>query len=184
MSRVGKKPIEIPDQVEVEIKKNKVKIKGPKGTLDFKVRPEIKVEKKENQIVVSIKKETKKSPALWGTTRSVLANMVEGVRKGFQKKLEIQGIGYKARLEGDKLVLEVGFSHPIEIKKPSDIDLKVEKNKIIVSGIDKSRVGEVAAKIRAIKPPEPYKGKGIRYEGEEVRRKEGKKAAGTLEEGA
>lgn len=175
MSRVGKKPIKIPEGVEVKIEGQNLIIKGPKGTLYIKVRPEIKVEKKENSILLSPQVETKKTKAFWGLFRSLIFNMIEGVTKGFEKKLEIVGLGYKARVESDYLILEVGFSHPVKIKAPEGIKFTVEKNTVTVSGIDKQLVGQTAAKIRDVKPPEPYKGTGIRYLGEKIRKKAGKK---------
>ncbi len=178
MSRIGKKPIEIPDKVEIEVKDNLIKVKGPKGELEREVRPEIKVEEKDGSIIVSPLGESKKIRAFWGLTRALIANMVKGVTEGFEKKLEIEGVGYKAKLEGDNLILNMGYSHPVSIKKPEGIEFSVEKNLITVSGIDKEEVGQIAAKIRAVRKPEPYKGKGIRYKGEQVRRKVGKKAAG------
>jgi len=177
MSRVGKKPILIPENVEVKIEGQKVIIKGPKGELSREIRPEIKVEVKGNQIFVFPKKETKKTKAFWGLTRTLLANAIKGVTEGYEKKLEIEGLGFKALVEGEDLKLLVGFSHPVKIKAPSDIKFLVEKNVITISGIDKAKVGQISATIRRIKPPEPYKGKGIRYQGEIVRRKVGKKAA-------
>ena len=179
MSRIGKKPIPIPENVEVKIEDQKVIVKGPKGELQRDVRPEIKVEKKDNQILITPAKETKKTKAFWGLTRTLIFNMVKGVTEGYEKKLEIQGIGYRAGLEGEDLVLQVGYSHPIKIKKQEGISFSVEKNIITVSGNDKGLVGQVAAEIRKVRPPEPYKGKGIRYVGEEVRRKVGKKVVGT-----
>jgi large subunit ribosomal protein L6 len=175
MSRIGKKPIKIPEGVEVKIEESKVTIKGPKGELSQKIRPEVKVEFKNGQILVEPKVDSKRTKAFWGLTRALLNNMVNGVQQGYEKKLEIQGIGYKANLEGDNLVLMVGFSHPVKMEIPEEVKVAVEKNIITVSGIDKELVGLVAAKIRKVKPPEPYKGKGIRYLGEQVRRKAGKK---------
>lgn len=175
MSRIGKKPIEIPKGVEVKIEDNVVIVKGPKGELQKKIRPEIKVEIKENEILVSPEKETKKTNAFWGLTRTLIFNMIKGVTEGYEKKLEIQGVGYKANLEGEDLVLQVGFSHPVKMDKVEGIKFEVEKNIITISGIDKELVGQIAAKIRKVRKPEPYKGKGIRYLGEEVRRKPGKK---------
>lgn len=175
MSRIGKKPIEISKGVEVKIEDNVVIVKGPKGELQKKIRPEIKVEIKENEILVSPEKETKKTNAFWGLTRTLIFNMIKGVTEGYEKKLEIQGVGYKANLEGEDLVLQVGFSHPVKIDKVEGIKFEVEKNIITISGIDKELVGQIAAKIRKVRKPEPYKGKGIRYLGEEVRRKPGKK---------
>jgi large subunit ribosomal protein L6 len=177
MSRVGKKPILIPENVEVRVEGQKVIIKGPKGELSREIRPEIKAEIKGNQIFVLPKEETKKTKAFWGLTRTLLANMIKGVTEGYEKKLEIEGVGFKALVEEEDLKLLVGFTHPVEIKAQKDIKFSVEKNVITVSGIDKEKVGLFAATIRKVKPPEPYKGKGIRYQGEIVKRKVGKKAA-------
>jgi len=182
MSRIGKKPILIPEGIEVKIEGNKVIVKGPKGELSREIRPEIKVEIKGSQILVSPQIETKKTKAFWGTTRALLVSMIEGVREGYEKKLEIEGLGFKASLEPgtpENLILSVGFSHPVKIEAPKDIKFSVEKNIITVSGIDKELVGQIAAKIRKVKPPEPYKGKGIRYSGEVIKRKVGKKAITT-----
>jgi large subunit ribosomal protein L6 len=179
MSRVGKKPILIPEDVEVKIEGQEVTIKGPKGELQKKVRPEIKIEKKENKIILSPKIETKKTNAFWGLFRSLLDNMIKGVKEGFEKKLEIEGLGFKATKEGENLILKVGFSHPVEIKAPEGISFSIEKNVITVSGIDKEKVTQVAAKIRKVRPPEPYKGTGIKYLGEKIRRKPGKKIVTT-----
>lgn len=177
MSRIGKKPILIPQGVEVQKEKERIKVKGPKGELERVVNPEIRVEIEKDQVVVSPERETKRTKALWGLIRALIANMVQGVNEGFEKKLEIEGVGYRARMEGEDLILEVGFSHSVKIVSPEGINFSVEKNVITVSGIDKEKVGQMAAKIRAVKPPEPYKGKGIRYQGEQIRRKVGKKAA-------
>ena len=180
MSRVGKKPIEIPEKVEVKIEGQKLTASGPKGELSLEIRPEIKVKKKEGKILISPQKQTKRTGAFWGLFRSLIFNVIKGVTEGYEKKLEIQGIGYRAALEGEDLVLQVGFSHPVKIKCPEGIKFLVERNIITISGTDKGLVGQAAAKIRKIKPPEPYKGKGIRYVGEVVRRKAGKKAATTV----
>ena len=177
MSRIGKKPIEIPKGIEVKIEEDLVKIKGPKGELSRKIRPEIKVEIKNEKILVSPQIETKKTKAFWGLTRTLLANNIKGVIEGYEKKLQIEGLGYKAEIEGENLILRVGFSHPVEIKAHSGIKLSVDKNIITIFGIDKELVGQVAAKIRKVKPPEHYKGKGIRYLGEIVKIKPGKKVA-------
>ena len=178
MSRIGKKPIEIPDNVEIKIENRLVKIKGPKGEMSKEIPLDIGIEIKDKEILLNPKRKTKKSGALWGLTRSLLYNDVKGVTEGFEKELELIGIGYRASVEKEKLlVLEVGFSHKVEIEVPEGIDVSVKKNIIAISGIDKQKVGEIAAKIRKVRPPEPYKGKGIRYVGEKVRRKEGKKAA-------
>ena len=179
MSRIGKKPIEIPQGVEVKIDGQQVLIKGSKGELSLEVRPEIRVEAKTGQIFVAPQLETKKTRAFWGLTRALLQNMVKGVSHGYEKKLEIEGVGYRANLEGQDLVLNIGFTHPVKIKAPQSIKFSVDKNTITVSGIDKGLVGEVAAKIRRVRPPEPYKGKGIKYAGEQIRRKVGKKAVTT-----
>jgi len=181
MSRIGKKPIQIPEDVEVKIDGQKVTIRGPKGELVREFPSEIKVEVKEGNIFVLPKIQTKKTKALWGLMRALLANMVKGVREGYEKKLEIEGLGYKAALEGNDLLLYVGFTHPIRIKTPPGIKFSIEKNIIIVSGIDKELVGQISAKIRKARPPEPYKGKGIRYLGEVIRRKVGKKIVTTGE---
>ncbi|MBL7150109.1 MAG: 50S ribosomal protein L6 [Candidatus Pacebacteria bacterium] len=177
MSRIGKKPILIPENVEVKIEGQKVIVKGPKGELSKEIRPEIKVEIKEGKILVSPQRETKQTKAFWGLTRTLLANATEGVTNGFEKKLQIEGLGFRANLEEDNLVLKVGFTNPIKLKAPEGISFSIEKNIITVSGIDKELVGQVAAKARKVKPPEPYKGKGIRYLGEVVRKKVGKKVA-------
>jgi len=178
MSRIGKKPIKIPQGVKVSVENNIVKVKGPKGELERIIRPEIRIEKKDDkEIIVAPDKETKRTSALWGLSRTLIDNMVKGVSEGFTKRLEIQGVGYRANLEGEDLILLVGFSHPVKIEKVIGIKFEVQKNIIIVSGIDKELVGQISAKIKAVRPPEPYKGKGIRYEGEYVRRKSGKKVA-------
>ena len=176
MSRIGKKPIPIPEGVKVSLEGKMVIIKGPKGELQREIRPEIKVELHNGTIVVSSFQDTKQTKAFWGLTRALLSNMVKGVTEGYEKKLQMEGIGYKAALEGEDLVLQVGFSHPVRVKKKEGITFLVEKNSITVSGIDKELVGRIAASIRAIRPPEPYKGKGIRYDKEIVRRKAGKRA--------
>ena len=177
MSRIGKKPIPIPEDVEVEITDSTVKVKGPKGELQREILSEIKVEKKGREILVMPGQETKRTKAFWGLVRALIFNMVKGVKEGYEKKLEIEGVGYRAKLEGEDLVLQVGFSHPVKIKQEEGIKFSVEKNIITVLGIDKELVGQVAAKIRAVRPPEPYKGKGIKYLGEYVQRKAGKKVA-------
>ncbi len=176
MSRLGKKPIEIPDGVTVEIKGKLITVKGPKGELERRIRPEIGVRQNDDSIEFFVEKQSRRSKAFWGLERSLCSNMIEGVSKGFEKVLELHGVGYRARMEGEDLVIEVGFSHPIKMNFSSNVDVTVEKGKIKVSGIDKCAVGQIAAKIRKVRPPEPYKGKGIRYEGEEIIKKEGKKA--------
>jgi large subunit ribosomal protein L6 len=180
MSRVGKKPILIPENVEVKVEGQKVTIKGPKGELSREIRSEIKVELKDNQIFIFPVEETKKTKAFWGLTRALLANMIKGVKEGYEKRLEIEGVGFKVSVEGEDLKLFVGFTHPVTIKAPQNIKFSAEKNVITVSGIDKEKVGQISATIRRVNPPEPYKGKGIRYQGEIVRRKVGKKAVTTM----
>lgn len=178
MSRIGKKPIKIPAGVEVKIQDRAVIVKGPKGELKREIRSEIKVVQEEDNLLIMPQKETKQTAALWGLTRALLANDLQGVAEGFEKKLEIEGVGYRANLEGQDLNLQLGFSHPVKMKAPEGIKFSVEKNVITIHGIDKGLVGQTAAKIRDLKPPEPYKGKGIKYAGEHIRRKLGKKAVG------
>lgn len=184
MSRIGKKPIEIPAGVQVDINGQQVQAKGPKGDLSLGIRPEIEMEVRGNTLIVKPKagldfRKEKKTPAFWGLTRALIANMLRGVATGYEKKLEMIGIGYKANLEGEDLVLNIGFSHPVKVKAQPGIKFAVEKSVITVSGADKEAVGQAAARIRRIRPPEPYKGKGVRYVGEHIRKKLGKKAAAT-----
>ncbi|KML36694.1 50S ribosomal protein L6 [Cytobacillus firmus] len=175
MSRIGKKPIEIPTGVTVTNDNNTVTVKGPKGELTRSFNQDIEIKVEDNVINVSRPSDAKEHRALHGTTRALLANMVEGVSKGFERGLELIGVGYRAQKQGKKLVLNVGYSHPVEIEPEEGIEVEVPSNtKIIVKGTNKERVGALAANIRDVRPPEPYKGKGIRYEGEYVRRKEGK----------
>ena len=177
MSRVGKKPLEIPAGVTFTNNNNTVTVKGPKGELTRTFHPDIEIKVEDNVINVSRPSDQKEHRALHGTTRSVLGNMVEGVTKGFERGLELIGVGYRAQKQGNKVVLSVGYSHPVEIVPEAGIEIDVPtQTKLVVKGIDKERVGAVAANIRGVRPPEPYKGKGIRYEGEYVRRKEGKTA--------
>jgi large subunit ribosomal protein L6 len=177
MSRIGKSPIELPAGVSVSISPGRVMVNGPLGELTREIPRRIGVEQKDGDIVVTRPTERGEDRALHGLTRTLVANMVEGVTKGFQKTLEIQGVGYRAALRGTDLELSVGFSHTVPFKAPDGITFEVPAaNTIVVKGIDKQKVGQVAAEIRAIRPPEPYKGKGIRYEGEYVRRKVGKRA--------
>ena len=179
MSRIGKKPIEIKPGVEIGISKGIIQVKGPKGSLSMKLVSEIDVLIEEKEIKVNPKDiNDNKSKALWGLIRTLIANMIDGVTKGFEKKMEINGVGFKARVEGKDLILDVGFSHPVKITAPENISFLVEKNVITVSGIDKELVGQISASIRKIRPPEPYKGKGIKYSTEIIRKKLGKKAAG------
>lgn len=176
MSRIGKKLIEVPQTVKIAIEGQNVRVSGPKGNLIVKVHNDVRVEIKDGKIsVLPVRKLPKKSRGLWGLYRALIFNMVEGVQRGFEKKLEIEGVGFKASVQGDELVLNLGFVNPVKIKKPEGIDFFVEKNLITVSGINKERVGQIAAEIRAAKKAEPYKGKGIKYQGERIRRKEGKK---------
>ena len=175
MSRIGNKPIEVPSGVTVTISENTVTVKGPKGELSQTFHPDLEIIQEENVIQVIRPSDSKEHRMIHGTTRSLIANMIEGVSKGYSKTLELVGVGYRAQKQGNKLVLNVGYSHPVEFVQDDDVEFEVPQNtKIIVKGIDKEKVGQVAATIRAVRPPEPYKGKGIRYEGEHVRRKEGK----------
>ena len=175
MSRIGKKPISIPAGVEASVQANVLTVKGPKGTLSFAHRREVEVVVNEE---VSVNKigSTKLAQALWGTTAKIIANMFEGVTAGFTKQLELNGVGYRMNIQGKKLVLALGFSHPVEMTIPEGLEAKIENNVLTISGIDRQAVGQFAAVIKKLKPVEPYKGKGFRYVGEQVRRKEGKRA--------
>ncbi|KPJ57306.1 50S ribosomal protein L6 [Parcubacteria bacterium DG_74_2] len=175
MSRVGKKPISVPKDVEIKIEKDEIFVKGPKGELKRKILSEIGIEMKEGKIFILPKIKTKKTKAIWGLMRALIFNMVKGVVEGFEKKLEIEGIGYRAELEGNDLILYLGFSHPIEVKALEGIKFSVQKNIITVSGVDKELVGQIAARIRKSREPDAYKGKGIRYLGEKIKLKPGKK---------
>lgn len=178
MSRIGKMPVQIPEGVEVTVDKNTVKVKGPKGVITREVHGDIKVETEDKEILVQRPSDSKNHRALHGLTRTLIANMIQGVKEGFEKRLALEGVGYRAAKQGKKLVLTVGYSHPVEIDPPEGIEFDVPApNKIIVKGIDKELVGQITANIRQIREPEPYKGKGIRYEDEVVRRKEGKTGA-------
>jgi len=176
MSRIGKMPIPVPSDVEVTILGSTVTVKGPKGELSRTFHRDIYVTLEDNQLVVARPTDHRLHRSLHGLTRALLANMVQGVHDGFRKELEIHGIGYRAQMEGDKLELSVGYSHPVQIVPPPGITIDLEKGyrNIVVQGVDKELVGRVAAEIRAVRKPEPYKGKGIRYAGEHVRRKAGK----------
>jgi large subunit ribosomal protein L6 len=177
MSRIGRQPIAVPDGVEVAIEPELVTVKGPKGELHERVNRDIDVKQEDGQIVVTRPTNRGEHRALHGLTRSLIANMVEGVTGGFEKRLEIQGVGYRAQLQGRRLVLALGYSHPVEMEAPEGIEFEVPlPTRVVVRGISKQAVGEVAANIRKKRPPEPYKGKGIRYEGEYVARKVGKRA--------
>jgi large subunit ribosomal protein L6 len=177
MSRIGKKPVEIVSGVEVKVESNIVSVKGPKGSLEFVFRPEVSIKVEESFVKIEKKTNSKLGSALWGTTSRIVANMIEGVSGGFEKKLELNGVGYRMELQGKKMKLALGFSHPVEVEIPEGIGAVIEKNVLTISGIDKQKVGQFATNIRALKPVEPYKGKGFRYVGEIVRRKEGKKAS-------
>ena len=177
MSRIGKRPIEVPAGVIVSVDPGRVTVSGPKGELRQQVPVRMTIEQDDGRIVVTRPTERGEDRALHGLTRTLVANMVEGVTKGFEKRLEIQGVGYRAALRGTDLVLNVGYSHEVEMKAPKGISFEVPvPTQITVKGIDKQQVGQIAAEIRRVRPPEPYKGKGIRYEGEFVRRKVGKRA--------
>jgi len=181
MSRIGKKPILMPKGVEVKISEGKISVKGPKGEIIKELPGNFDIKAENNEIIVSPKEKSgldKKTKAIWGLTRAVLSNAVIGVSNGFERNLEIEGVGYKASVEGKDLVLEVGFTNPIKIEAPYGITFSVKRNVITVSGADKELVGQIAAKIKKVKPPEPYKGKGIKYQGEVIRRKLGKKVVG------
>ena len=175
MARLGKLPIKIPSKVQVDIKDQYIIVKGPKGELSLNIEEKVLVNVDNGNVLVKPLSKTQEADQFHGTYRRLISNMVEGVSNGFQKKLELQGVGFRSQLQGKSLILNVGFSHQVTIESPAGITLAVENNtNIIVSGIDKQLVGQVAANIKAVRPPEPYKGKGIRYEGEYVRRKIGK----------
>ena len=177
MSRIGKRPIELPSTVNVAISPGRVQVNGPLGELSQTVPQRMKVEQSDGELVVTRPTERGEDRALHGLTRTLIANMVEGVTKGFEKHLEIQGVGYRASLRGTDLELNVGYSHSVVKKAPDGISFEVPvPTQVVVKGIDKQQVGQVAAEVRAVRPPEPYKGKGIRYQGEYVRRKVGKRA--------
>ena len=177
MSRIGKQPIELPSGVNVAISPGRVQVNGPLGELSQAVPARMQIEQGDGQLLVKRPTERGDDRALHGLTRSLVANMVEGVTKGFEKRLEIQGVGYRAALRGTDLELSVGLSHPVVVKPPQGITFEVpDATTVLVKGIDKQQVGEIAAQVRKVRPPEPYKGKGIRYEGEYVRRKVGKRA--------
>jgi large subunit ribosomal protein L6 len=178
MSRIGKKPIPVPADVTVAIDGSTVTVTGPKGELQRTFRQELTIEQSDSQLVVSRPSDSKKHRALHGLTRALLANMVQGVTQGYRRVLEIVGVGYRAEKKGDTLVLSVGYSHQVQYPEPGGIKISTTTpTVVVVEGIDKQKVGQVAAEIRAVRPPEPYKGKGIRYQGEQVRRKAGKAGA-------
>jgi large subunit ribosomal protein L6 len=175
MSRVGKMPIPLPQGVDVQIAGSHVTVKGPKGELSRDLDPDMRVEQKDSQLIVTRPSEQPRHRAMHGLTRTLVANMVTGVSNGFSKTLELQGVGYRAQMQGQNLVLAVGYSHPVNVPPPPGIEFEVEgTSKIVVKGINREHVGQAAADVRKIRPPEPYKGKGIRYTGEYVRRKAGK----------
>lgn len=180
MSRIGKKPVAVLDQVKVEVKDDLITAEGPKGRAALKIPEEITVSVKDAKVIVERRADTKKARSLHGLTRALIANMIKGVSSGYAKELDIVGVGYRAEMKGKDLVMQLGFTHPVIYAQPQDVKLEVVKQvKIMVSGIDKARVGQAAAEIRRIKPPEPYKGTGIKYTDERIRRKLGKTAATT-----
>lgn len=178
MSRIGKAPVEIPAGVTVSIEGGAVKVKGPKGSLELTLRPEVDVELKDRVLTVTKKTDGRMARALHGLTRTLIANMVTGVTTGFEKRLELVGVGYRAEAKGDTMVLNLGYSNPVTYKLPKGVSAKVEKNVIVLSSADKQLLGQVAAEIRGFRPPEPYKGKGVKYAGEVIRRKAGKAGKG------
>ena len=177
MSRIGKKPIVIPQGVTINVDNNLVSVKGPKGNLTFQHHLDVAIEITPENILVEKIGKGKNAPAIWGTTARIIGNMFEGVTVGFKKQLELNGVGFRMALAGRKITLALGFSHPVEVEIPTGIEVVIEGNTMTVSGIDKHEVGQFSANIRALKPVEPYKGKGFKYVGEHVRRKEGKKTA-------
>lgn len=176
MSRVGKKPIDIPEKVLLTFEDGTLKAKGPLGELELEVPDTIKIEQEESIVKVSLARDEKRFRPLWGLYRALVANIISGVNEGFEKKLIIEGVGYRAEAKEKEIVLNLGYSHPVVMEVPEGLKVQVEKNIITVSGIDKQQVGQMAADIRSKRKPEPYKGKGIRYEDEHVRRKAGKRA--------
>ena len=176
MSRIGKKPIAVPSGVTVTVEGQTVTVKGPKGQLAWTVSEEIEVKQEGAEITFAPRNDTQRARGMWGLSRTLIGNMVEGVTKGYEQTLELVGVGYRAAMKGQALSMQLGFSHDVDIPPPAGIAFAVPKQtEIRISGIDKQLVGELAARIRRIRPPEPYKGKGVRYAGEQVRRKEGKK---------
>jgi large subunit ribosomal protein L6 len=178
MSRIGKQPIPVPSSVKVEINGRNVSVTGPKGTLKRDVPPEVRLHQEDGQLIVTRPNDDPRERAMHGLTRALLSNMVVGVSDGFTKTLELVGVGYRAQMQGSRLTLALGFSHPVEIDPPEGITFSVEGPRLSISGADKEAVGQVAANIRKLRPPEPYLGKGIRYQGEIVRRKAGKSGKG------
>jgi len=177
MSRIGKKPIAIPEKTEVTVAGNVVTVKGPAGTLTRTIEPVLEVKVADKQVVVSLKTENPESAVLWGTVTSHIGNMIDGVNTPFVKRLLVEGVGYKWDVKGDTLTLNLGFSHPIVVKIPAIVKVAIEKGVFVATSIDKDELGQFVARVRGFRKPEPFKGKGIRYEGEVIRRKEGKKTA-------
>ncbi|MFQ5689353.1 MAG: 50S ribosomal protein L6 [Gemmatimonadota bacterium] len=181
MSRVGRQPVPIPEAAEVRVAGSTVVVKGPRGELSREFDPDMQIEVDGRELRVQRPTDQARHRSLHGLTRSLIANMVTGVTEGFERSLEIHGVGYRAQQRGKSIVLNVGFSHPVDIHPPDGVELAVESPTLVrVRGVDKQKVGQIAAEIRAVRPPEPYKGKGIRYQGEQVRRKAGKSTAGGL----
>ena len=174
MSRIGKMPVVLPEKVTVQLNGTHVQVKGPNGQLEYTFTDKVKIEQKDKDVVVSPVDDSKESISLWGTTRTLINNMVVGVSEGFKKTLIFNGVGYKAAVKGSTLTLNLGYSHPIDFELPQGVDAKVNKNEIDITGADKELVGFVAAKVRSFRPPEPYKGKGIKYSDERIIRKAGK----------
>ena len=175
MSRIGRMPIQVPKGVQVEVNKNVVRVRGPKGTLSRELHPDMKIDQNDGTILVSRPTESRMHRSLHGLTRTLVANMVIGVTTGYSRRLEVSGVGYRAQQTGKDLVLQLGYSHPVAVEPPEGVTLTAETpTRIVVSGIDKELVGETAARIRRVRPPEPYKGKGVRFSEEQIRRKVGK----------
>ena len=176
MSRIGKKPVSVPSGVTASVEGQTVKVKGPKGALSFVVPDEIAVKMEDGKVKVDPRNETKRARSMWGTSRTLVSNLMTGVTKGFESKLEINGVGYRAQADAKNLKLQLGFSHDVEVPIPAGIQIKALKpTEIEITGADRQKVGQLAAEIRSLRPPEPYKGKGIKYSTETIRRKEGKK---------
>ncbi len=176
MSRIGKKPIAIPSSVTLTLDGQTVSVKGPKGQLSWTVIDDVVITHENGELTLAPRDDSQRARSMWGLSRTLVGNMVQGVTDGFERKLELVGVGYRAALKGDSLSLQLGFSHDVEVAPPAGVTFVVPKQtEITISGIDKQAVGEIASKIRRLRPPEPYKGKGVRYAGEKVRRKEGKK---------
>lgn len=179
MSRLAKKPVKIPEGVSAEISEDKIIVKGPKGELSIELNEKIKAEVTDEGIVFSKKEESKQALENLGTSVRLVENMLNGVKEGYEKQLELEGVGFRMSVQGKKISMALGFSHPVEVDVPDGIEVKIEENVLTVSGIDKQKVGQFAAEIRSLRPAEPYKGKGFHYVGEIIRRKEGKKAVAT-----